>query len=259
MSTRIGTATHARPGREVNEDQVFAGSTVFAVADGMGGHAAGAAASSLAITCVGGLDTRSHLTADDIRGTLVSANESIRESVREHPERLGMGTTICGLGLVQVAGSAHWVVFNVGDSRAYRYAGGAFIQLTTDHSEVAELVAAGDIAPEQARNHPRRNILTKALGTDPAPCPDQWVLPAAAGERFLLCSDGLHTVLSDHQLATVLRDCVDPQEAADTLVRQVVEAGGRDDVTVVVIDRAHPTELEPDELSVEDTAPRGGG
>lgn len=259
VSTRIGAATHAGPGREVNEDHAFAGSTVFAVADGMGGHAAGSTASALAISCVSGLDEQPHLTANDIRGILLSANESIVEFGREYPERRGMGTTICGLGLVWVAGSAHWVVFNVGDSRVYRYAGGVLIQLTTDHSEVAELVAAGEIAPEQARNHPRRNILTRALGTDPAPRPDQWVLPAAVGERFLLCSDGLHAVLSDRQLETVLSDCVDPQAAADVLVRQAVEAGGRDDVTAVVVDRAHSIDQDPDEISVEDTAPRGGG
>lgn len=256
-STRIGTATHTGPGHEVNEDEAFAGSTVFAVADGMGGHAAGAEASALAISCVSGLDGHGYLTADHIRNTIATANESIVESARVHPERQGMGTTLCGIGLVQMAGSDHWVVFNIGDSRAYRYVHGALTQLTTDHSEVAELVAAGEIAPEQAPRHPRRNILTKALGANPPPQPDQWVLPAAAGERFLLCSDGLHTVVGDDWITMVLRECADPQTAADNLVHHAVEAGGRDDVTVVVVDRPSPT--TQDVFQLDDTAPRGGG
>ncbi len=257
VSTRIGTATHTGPGHDVNEDESFAGSTVFAVADGMGGHAAGAEASALAISCVSGLDAHGYLTADDIRSTITTANESILEFARMYPERRGMGTTLCGIGLVQVAGSAHWVVFNIGDSRAYRYVDGALTQLTTDHSEVAELVATGEIASEQAARHPRRNILTRALGVDSKPYPDQWVLPATAGERILLCSDGLHTVVSDDRIATVLRERADPQAAADELVRRAVDAGGRDDVTVVVID--WPRSTTQDAVELEDTAPRGVG
>jgi PPM family protein phosphatase len=129
-------------------------------------------------------------------------------------------------------------VFNVGDSRVYRFADGAVAQLTTDHTEVAELVAAGDLTEEEARGHPLGNVLTRALGIVPAPEPDIEVFAASGAERFLICSDGLTLELDDAAIAAVLAATPDPAEAAERLVAAAVAAGGRDNVTAVVVDRA---------------------
>ena len=141
-----------------------------------------------------------------------------------------MGTTVAGLGLVCIAGSDHWVVFNVGDSRVYRFVGDALVQMTVDHTEVAELVAAGAVAAADAHTHPRRHVVTRALGSDPAPEPDVWVFPPTAGERFLICSDGLFLELSEAEIVDVLRAEPSPQRVADELVRRAQAHGGRDDV-----------------------------
>src|SRR5947207_1782171 len=128
------------------------------------------------------------------------------------------------------------------------------VQMTVDHSEVEELVASGTIGSEEARTHPRRNVVTRALGTDPAPDPDVWVFPPTPGERFLICSDGLPMELPDAEIAEVLRAEAVPQEAAEALVRKAVDAGGRDNVTAVVVDH-----ISTDDDVNADTSPPPGG
>ncbi|CCH28420.1 protein phosphatase 2C domain-containing protein [Actinosynnema sp. NPDC047251] len=247
---RAGAASEVGRVRSSNEDSLLVGAALFAVADGMGGHAAGEVASAMAVEHLRELDRRAELRPDDIRETLAEANRAIRAAGLEHPEQAGMGATATGLGLVRFAGSPHWVVFNIGDSRVYRYAGGVLTLLTVDHSEAAEMVAAGALTEEQARYSRFRNVITRALGVHPSIEPDQWVFPPVAGERFVLCSDGLTGELEDDEIAAVLRDVTDPECAAGELVRRAVDAGGRDNVTVVVVDYG------PGDDAPADTVPR---
>lgn len=238
--------------REVNEDSAIVRNVVFAVADGMGGHAAGEVASGMATARVNQLGERATLKPDDVRDALALANQDILASVERYPERAGMGTTICGLGLVGFAGTQHWVVFNLGDCRVYRFAEDNLVRMTVDHSEVEELVASGAITSEAARTHPRRHVVTRALGMDPVPDADLRVFPPTPGERFVICSDGLFVELSDAEIADVLRTEPNPQQAAEALVSRAVEAGGRDNVTVVVVDHLAGV----DESTTADTEPR---
>jgi PPM family protein phosphatase len=246
----IGSATSTGLVRTTNEDSALVGSRLFAVADGMGGHAAGEVASAIAVAHLRPLDGRDDLGPDTIRLALAAANAAIGDAAAANPEQAGMGTAVTGLALVTLAGSPHWAVFNIGDSRVYRYAAGALTLLTEDHSETAELVAAGLLTPEQARTSPRRHVITRALGATRSPEPDQWVSPAVGDDRFLLCSDGLTGELEDAEIAEVLREVRDAQGAADELVRRAVAAGGRDNVTVIVVD--HRVGAAPS----EDTMPR---
>ncbi|TWP54062.1 serine/threonine-protein phosphatase [Lentzea tibetensis] len=250
--TRVlsGTATSAGLVRDTNEDSAFAGERIFAVADGMGGHVAGEVASSLVIERLRVLDARGALRPDDIRAELVAANHAMLADAR--PEHEGMGTTVSGIGMVELAGSDHWIVFNVGDSRVYRFADDVLSRLTVDHSEVEELVTRGLLTEEAALEHPRRNVVTRALGTPLSAEPDQWVFPARPGERFVLCTDGLTNEVPDEMIIEVLRAAAEADETAEELVRRAIEAGGRDNVTAVVVD--HVAAGVP--VGSADTAPR---
>jgi protein phosphatase len=188
--------------RAVNEDACLAAAHLALVADGMGGHARGDVASRIAIDAFRPLGSRTDLTPDDIHRALKAANDGIVANGIDHPERSGMGTTLTGLALVEYAGSQHWLLFNVGDSRVYRVlASGSASLLTHDHSEVQELVDAGRLTDAQARVHPLRNIVTRSLGTDPAPDVDVWIFPPSAADAFVVCSDGLTNELSDDEIA----------------------------------------------------------
>jgi protein phosphatase len=252
---RAGAASHVGLVRGSNEDRALTSINVFAVADGMGGHAAGEVASSLAAARLEELGDRPELTADDVRAALLVANADILADAGLNPERAGMGTTAAGIANVVVAGSAHWAVFNVGDSRVYRFESGEFAQLTVDHSQAAELLAAGEITPAEAAGHPLQNVLTRALGMDPAPEVDLWVFPPTPGERFLICSDGLPLELVDGEMASVLRTCGEAQQTADELVRLAVQAGGRDNITAVVVDYQPDTDSEVDGETTPRPAP----
>ncbi|UQX86640.1 protein phosphatase 2C domain-containing protein [Jatrophihabitans telluris] len=233
-----GSATDVGRVRELNEDSVWAGPTLFVVADGMGGHAAGEVASDIAVSEFRRLSEQRPLSAEDIVAALRQANDRILEAGRQRRERSGLGTTVTGLGLVAAGGSTQWAVFNVGDSRVYRFADNLLSQLTVDHSAVQELVTAGELRREEARFHPRRNVVTRSLGSQPAPAADVWLFPPSPGERFLICSDGLTGELDDAEIARVLFDEPDPQRAAVALVEQANNAGGHDNTTVVVVDVA---------------------
>ena len=143
-----------------------------------------------------------------------------------------MGTTLSGLAVLD---TDQWAVLNVGDSRVYRYADGRLAQLTVDHSAVQALVDAGLLDARAALRHPRRNVVTRSLGTQPPPVPDIALRDPVLGERFLICSDGLTNELSDAEIGSLLTGAEDPQQAADQLVEQAVLAGGRDNVTVIVV------------------------
>jgi protein phosphatase len=164
-----------------------------------------------------------------------------------------MGTTVAGLAVVSVGGSRHWAVFNIGDSRVYRVLEGHVNQVTVDHSEVWELVEQGLLTPEQAHRHPARNIVTRSLGRDPMGAVDTWVFPPYPGEVFVICSDGLSNELDAETIGAIVTAADGAEAAADELVRQAVEAGGRDNVTAIVVSsQGHETDSDVD----EDTTPR---
>ncbi len=253
MISKWGAASNRGLVRAVNEDSFFAVPPVFVVADGMGGHAAGDVASRLAVERFEHLTGSLTLNVNDSSDALVEANEAILRMVEGHPDMAGMGTTIAGLVVISAGGAEHWQVFNVGDCRVYRLAEGRLAQLTVDHSEAEEMVLAGRISRLEARSYPRRNVVTRSLGTLPPPQVDSWVFPPSPPERFLVCSDGLTTELEDHEIEAALVAESEPQAAADRLVASAVEAGGRDNVTTVVVDGLPtPNGGEAD----EDTVPR---
>ncbi|WP_432976457.1 PP2C family protein-serine/threonine phosphatase [Dactylosporangium sp. CA-233914] len=220
---RAGVASDVGKIRRRNEDSAVVGTCIFAVADGMGGHAAGDVASRLAVAALKRLDDVAGPGPLDIRDEIVQANADILSAAAADPAQGGMGTTAAGLCLGRVDGDECWIIFNVGDSRVYRFAASALDQLTVDH-----------VAPESVTM--RRGVITRALGTDPGPRPDLWVRTAEPGERYLVCSDGLPLELTDAEITDVLAAGQEPQAAAEELVRRAVLAGGRDNVTVVVVD-----------------------
>jgi PPM family protein phosphatase len=228
-----GAATSVGRVRQVNEDSHLAVPPLFVVADGMGGHGSGDLASGIAVAEMRACAALRPLFAEAVLTALEHANRHIIE--RSDANR--MGTTVTGLAGLETAGRDHLMVFNIGDSRVYRLAGNRLEQLTVDHSEVQELVLAGVITREQARTHPRRNVITRALGSDAGLLPDHWLLPAIQGDRYLICSDGLFGELPDSVIRQLLA-AGPPQQAADALVAAANEAGGRDNVTAVVCDIA---------------------
>ncbi len=236
---RWGATSDTGRMRPVNQDSLLAELPLFAVADGMGGHAAGEVASQLALVVVRlhlGPGRRPHL--DDLVDAVTSANRALFEQARERPELRGMGTTFCALSLLAEEPGApeRLGVVNVGDSRGYVLRADDFRQLTRDHSYVEDLIEAGEITPLEARTHPQRHIVTRALGVEPHVFVDTWERPAIVGERYLLCSDGLTNELDDGEIEAVLRANPDPQDAADRLVHSANERGARDNVSVLVVD-----------------------
>ncbi len=255
---RAGVSTHVGRVRKLNEDSALARGKVFAVADGMGGHAAGEVASGIVVDALGELSDRAALRPEDLLRQLRVANERILTAAARNPEQAGMGTTAAGVAIVSAGGSDHWAVFNVGDSRVYRYLAGRLSLVTVDHSEVRELIDAGVITPEEARRHPLRNVVTRSLGSEPYPSPDIWVFPPYPGERFIICSDGLTNEIDDERIRRLVDDNEEPAACAEALVGAAVEAGGRDNVTAVVVALDETGEHEDAD---SDTAPRahGGG
>jgi serine/threonine protein phosphatase PrpC len=227
-----GVATSVGRVRRVNEDSYLAVPPIYAVADGMGGHGSGDVASRLAIEALARCVELRPLFTEAVLHALEEANQVI-VSRAEPPSR--MGTTVTGLAGLETAGGDHLMVFNVGDSRVYRLAADRIVQVTVDHSEVQELVLAGVLSREQARTHPRRNVVTRALGAAPTVHSDHWLLPAVDGVRFLICSDGLTGELPDEVILPLLT-VGSPQQAAEALVAAANDAGGRDNITAVVVD-----------------------
>ncbi len=249
----VGLATDVGRVRQHNEDAALTSGTVYVVADGMGGHAAGEVASRIAAETVVELAARPVVHVGDVVAQVEEANRRILASAARHPEQTGMGTTVAGLALVSVGGSRHWAVFNIGDSRVYRCLDGQLSQVTVDHSEVWELVERGLITPEQAQRHPGRNVVTRSLGRDPMGVVDTWVFPPYPGEVFVICSDGLSNELTREEMEAVLADHPDAEEAAAELVRRGVAAGGRDNVTAIVVAvQGQDADSDVD----EDTTPR---
>jgi len=246
----VGVRTDVGHQRSLNEDAYLYGQRVWVVADGMGGHAAGDVASRLAVQSLRELDDGSALDPAQVSAAVARANAAVIDHGLDHPESLGMGTTVTGLVEVLVDGVPHWAVFNVGDSRVYRFTAGDLRRATVDHSEVEELLIEGLIDADEARTHPARHIITRSVGMHPAPDVDLWVLPQVSGERFLLCSDGLTSELDDAEIAAVLTAHRDPGEAASALVDAVLATEARDNVTVLVVDVVGAEHSSGDEITV---------
>jgi len=234
VRTSWGSATDRGLVRAVNEDALLAYPPVFLVADGMGGHDAGDVASRLAVEEFAQLAGRTSASADDVHACF----ERTAARVHEAFEGRAGGTTVAGVAVAEDADGSYWLVFNVGDSRVYRWVSGTLTQISVDHSVVQDLVDQGELAPELARTHPERHVLTRAIATGSTLEPDYWLIPAGPHDRILVCSDGLTREVTDDVIAEVLGMCSDPQDAAQRLVQRAIEAGGRDNVSTVVVDVA---------------------
>ena len=235
MRTSWGSATDRGLVRDVNEDALLAYPPVFLVADGMGGHDAGDLASRIAVEEFAQLAGQSAASADDVHACFERTASRIRTEFTGG--RQG-GTTVAGVAVTEHDGGSYWLVFNVGDSRVYRWDGSELEQVSVDHSVVQELIDLGEIDLADAETHPERHVLTRALGTGDAPEPDYWLLPAGLQDRLLICTDGLTRELGEPALQEVLVSVGDPQDAAAMLVRLALEHGARDNVSAVVVDVA---------------------
>lgn len=221
--------------RKQNEDAAWFDESraVFAVADGMGGHLAGEVASRMAIEAVQRMAKDNDVPGiAALRDAVAGAHETILTHAQSHIECAGMGTTLSVLWLSR----SYAYIAHVGDSRIYRLRAGSLSQITQDHSLVEELVRAGLITREQARTHPRRNIITRALGTHGENEPDLLVTDVQDGDLFLLCTDGLTGMVTDAQIERILLEN-DMEAAADALLAAALDAGGRDNVTLILCER----------------------
>jgi serine/threonine protein phosphatase PrpC len=220
--------------REVNEDSLLSAPPIFVVADGMGGHSAGDVASAAVVTRLAEYAGRDHLEPEAINAALrlAVADMASGEGVTD----LGTGTTVTGATVAVVSGVPQWIVFNIGDSRVYQLTSGVLEQVTTDHSVVQELVDAGRITRDEADVHPHGNIITRAVGFHEPPIPDYRVLPIQPGMRLLICSDGLTKELTAYGIRHFLISNPRSAAAAQALVNAALENGGRDNVTVIVLD-----------------------
>ena len=227
---RVGAATHTGRHRVINQDSYLVDETLFAVADGMGGHKGGEVASRIALEALSEIDVRE---VGDLVIGVDRANDAVFSAANEDPDLAGMGTTLVATAIM---GDDLLGVVNIGDSRIYVYNSGHLHQVSKDHSLVETLVRQGQITPEVANAHPQRNVLLRALGVDPEVSCDAWVIRPAPGDRVLLCSDGLFNELSELEISEVLESWSQPQPAAQELVRLANEAGGRDNITCLVID-----------------------
>lgn len=226
--------SHVGKIRANNQDSAYAGKHLFVVADGMGGHAGGDVASAIAIKRIAEAD-RTYATAEEaehaLQSALLAANTLIAETVFDHAELTGMGTTVSGMIRVgnQVA------LAHIGDSRIYRLRDGELDQMSTDHTFVQRLVDSGRITQEEAAVHPRRNVLMRVLGDiDSSPEIDTTVLSTANGDVWLMCSDGLSSYVSDDKIRSILKNHTNPRDAANRLIKEALDHGAPDNVTVVV-------------------------
>ena len=242
--------------RDHNEDSLLAAPPIFAVADGMGGHAAGDVASKIAVTALSRLGGRSAAGQSMLALALDEANREITAAAQGNPAMQGMGTTVAGISLGQcTADGVAAVAFCVGDSRVYHWRDGQLIRVTRDHSIVQELVDAGQIPAAQAAHHPGRNVVTRALGVRGSAVPDFYPVSVRSADRFVICSDGLTSELGDDEIAAVLAGRPSAEAAVQTLVRAALERGGRDNVSVIVVEMTEaPGGREVDEDVV--TTPR---
>jgi len=228
--------TDAGKVRQNNEDALLVGEgedeTLFVVADGIGGFEAGEVASSLAVEVLRGLQPD-----EPFRTAITEANRRIVAAGRTDEKLSGMGTTVVAIRFGGTQREPVAEVAHVGDSRAYLVRGGDMKPITEDHSLVAELVRSGDLTRDQAAEHPQKNLITRALGAEEEVDVDTTVLPIEASDRILLCSDGLSDMVSEAEISEILADSPEnPEKAARGLLSAALDAGGNDNITVIVVD-----------------------
>lgn len=227
--TTFGSRTDVGCVRDHNEDSLVVAPPLFAVADGMGGHAAGEVASEIAVNVLAELAPKD-LDGAALEHAVEEANHEIIRAACDGRGREGMGTTLTACMLE----NERLIIAQVGDSRAYLLHHGKLQQLTRDHSLMADMIEAGQLTPEEARHHPQRSVITRALGSDPNTRPDMYEINVETGDRLLVCSDGLSSMIEDEQIEAVMRRVPDPQRCASQLVNEAIAAGGHDNVTVIV-------------------------
>jgi serine/threonine protein phosphatase PrpC len=245
-----GAATDTGRKPQHNEDSLLAESPIFVVADGMGGHSAGDVASAAVVTRLEQEISADFTEIDAIEHGLRAATADITLAADE--KELGVGTTVTGAALTLDEGQPCWTVFNVGDSRVYRFENNILSQVSVDHSVVQELVDAGLIRAEDAEFHPDSNVITRAVGFNAEPMPDYWIVPIRTGLRLLLCSDGLTKELDTERIRLHLAAALAPAETAQALVDAAIAAGGRDNITAIIVDIVESSGL----LDLEHSAPR---
>ena len=228
--------SHTGKVRANNQDSGYSGSNLFVVADGMGGHAGGDVASSLAVHRLKELDHPFDSTTEAalaLRTAIADTAAELIDTVAARPELAGMGTTVSAVVMVD----DYAVIAHIGDSRVYLLRDGALTQITTDHTFVQRLVDSGRITPEEARYHPRRSVLMRVLGDMSAdPEIDTFIMATHPGDRWLLCSDGLCGVVDDAHTAKTLAQGLAPGRTADMLLKQALDGGAPDNVTIVLVD-----------------------
>ena len=228
-----GATTDVGLRRKANEDSYLTGYPIFAVADGMGGHDAGDRASQAVIQQLATLVGKRDIQPETLVAVLETASVSVA-AIADETER-GAGSTVTGVAVSMHDGTAHWLVFNIGDSRVYRLHEGLLSQLSIDHSLVQQLLDSGELAPADLAAFQGKNVITRAVGADDSDA-DLWMHPIMQNERLLLCSDGLTGEATDDEIRELLLATPGAQPAADALVARALSNGGRDNVTVVVLD-----------------------
>src|SRR3954462_6582725 len=246
LTLRFAARSHTGLLREGNEDSVYAGPRLLAVADGMGGHAAGEVASAVAIAAIAPLDEDAPGPdlLDALLTAAMSANSRLHDMVEGDAALDGMGTTLTAI----LWGGSRLGLLHIGDSRAYLLRDGELSQITHDHTLVQTLVDAGRISEEEAEGHPQRNVITKVLDGREELEPDLSVREVRAGDRYLLCSDGLTGPVGSADTLRAALATPDPQEAVDRLVQLALRGGGPDNITVIVADAVesdHPVPADP--------------
>lgn len=232
-----GSITHTGHRRELNQDALLVAYPLFIVADGMGGHMGGEIASASTIARLQGV-------ADDGKVNAKSIEKALARAVKDiiaHPDTTdeGTGTTVTGVYLDTTTAEPTWVTLNIGDSRVYLLRDGSLVQITTDHSVVQELIAAGRLSPEEAESHPYGNVITRAVGpSELSVHPDYVRLDVIDGDRFVICSDGLTKELTDYGIGHFLAEHADPSAAVEAMLAASLDNGGRDNVTIIVLDVA---------------------
>ncbi|WP_042491400.1 PP2C family protein-serine/threonine phosphatase [Tropheryma whipplei] len=230
FSISWASLSHVGHHRESNEDSYSAKPPLWVVADGMGGHACGDIASGVVTSFLSAISS-DFVSPQDITGALRQALASLAKKIGSTTA----GTTLSGIGLSKVDNQPAWLVLNLGDSRVYCIESGKIRLLTEDHSIVHEMIKSGQITPEEAAIHPYNNIITRAVSFNSEPIPDFSFLPLRSGVRFIICSDGLTKELNDAQIEThATRGS--PREAAESLLYAALSAGGRDNITIILLD-----------------------
>jgi protein phosphatase len=239
--TTGAAASHVGRVRSQNQDSGYAGSTLFVVADGMGGHAGGDIASAIAVRRIAETDRLDFASPQEaefaLQSAMLSANQEISAAVEDRPELTGMGTTVSAMVRVgDVIATAH-----IGDSRIYLLRDGELSQITNDHTFVQRLVETGRITPEEAAVHPRRSVLMRVLGDiDQSPEIDTSVLGTVPGDRWMLCSDGLTSYVPVERIHAAMSTADTAADAANALVVEALDHGAPDNVTAIVVDIDRP-------------------